>query len=72
MPRLECTMADTRVRMELAGWLHRFRQLSHVSFLVLRDGQAWPRWSLRTQVQVAELVAATLGGVEVHAPEVGP
>jgi nondiscriminating aspartyl-tRNA synthetase len=26
-------------RVELAGWLHRFRQLSRVSFLVLRDGR---------------------------------
>jgi nondiscriminating aspartyl-tRNA synthetase len=26
-------------RVELAGWLHRFRQLSQVGFLILRDGQ---------------------------------
>ena len=25
--------------VELAGWLHRFRQLSRVSFLILRDGR---------------------------------
>jgi nondiscriminating aspartyl-tRNA synthetase len=25
--------------VELAGWLHRFRQLSRVSFLILRDGK---------------------------------
>src|SRR5688572_13134489 len=26
-------------RVRLCGWLHRLRQLSHVSFLVLRDGR---------------------------------
>jgi nondiscriminating aspartyl-tRNA synthetase len=26
-------------QVQLAGWLHRFRQLSHVSFLVLRDAK---------------------------------
>src|SRR5687767_7710757 len=26
-------------RVRLAGWLHRLRQLSHVSFLVLRDAR---------------------------------
>ena len=30
-------------RVELAGWLHRFRQLSRVSFLVLPDGQGLAR-----------------------------
>jgi nondiscriminating aspartyl-tRNA synthetase len=26
-------------QVQLAGWLHRFRQLSHVSFLILRDAK---------------------------------
>ena len=30
---------DAGPRVELAGWLHRFRQLSRVSFLILRDGR---------------------------------
>ncbi len=33
--------------VELAGWLHRFRQLSRVSFLILRDGRGLERWVAR-------------------------
>src|SRR5579875_3357491 len=29
----------TGERIRLAGWLHRLRRLSYVSFLLLRDGQ---------------------------------
>src|SRR4051794_1507276 len=31
--------AHTGQPVELAGWLHRFRRLSRVSFLILRDGK---------------------------------
>jgi nondiscriminating aspartyl-tRNA synthetase len=31
--------AETGRRVVLEGWLHRFRQLSHVSFLILRDAR---------------------------------
>jgi nondiscriminating aspartyl-tRNA synthetase len=31
--------ASAGTTVELAGWLHRFRQLSRVSFLILRDGR---------------------------------
>jgi nondiscriminating aspartyl-tRNA synthetase len=41
--------------VELAGWLHRFRQLSHVSFLILRDGKGLAQLVIEEPDQVAEL-----------------
>jgi nondiscriminating aspartyl-tRNA synthetase len=43
-------------RVELAGWLHRFRQLGQVSFLVLRDGQGLAQVVVDDPTQVAQLV----------------
>jgi nondiscriminating aspartyl-tRNA synthetase len=41
MERIWTTELPTRVgeRVQLAGWLHRFRRLSKVSFLILRDAK---------------------------------
>src|SRR5215472_1175645 len=41
--------------VELAGWLHRFRQLSQVSFLILRDGQGLAQVVVEDPEQIAEL-----------------
>ena len=46
-------------RVELAGWLHRFRQLSQVSFLVLRDGQGLAQVVVEDPAQVVQLSALT-------------
>jgi len=40
---------------QLAGWLHRFRQLSQVSFLVLRDGKGLSQVVIEDPQQVKEL-----------------
>jgi nondiscriminating aspartyl-tRNA synthetase len=45
--------AQAGQQVELAGWLHRFRQLSRVSFLILRDG----RGLAQVVVEEPELVA---------------
>ena len=47
--------AQAGQRVELAGWLHRFRQLSNVSFLILRDGQGLAQVGIEDPEQVAEL-----------------
>ena len=39
----------------LAGWLHRFRQLSQASFLILRDGQGLAQVVIDDPGQAAEL-----------------
>ncbi|MBK9943560.1 MAG: aspartate--tRNA(Asn) ligase [Kouleothrix sp.] len=41
MERVATTQIGAHVgeRVRIAGWLHRLRQLSHLSFLILRDGQ---------------------------------
>jgi len=41
--------------VQLAGWLHRFRRLSQVSFLILRDGQGLAQVVVDKPEQVAEL-----------------
>jgi nondiscriminating aspartyl-tRNA synthetase len=41
--------------VQLAGWLHRFRQLSQVSFLILRDGKGLAQVVIEDPEQVAEL-----------------
>src|ERR671920_28761 len=54
-------------RVELAGWLHRFRQLSRVSFLIVRDGRG-----LAQVVLEGEAVAnpQAPGGIEVRAQSI--
>src|ERR1700730_12788459 len=42
-------------QVQLAGWLHRFRQLSHVSFLVVRDGKGLAQVVVDDPEQVQEL-----------------
>ena len=49
--------AHAGASVELAGWLHRFRQLSRVSFLILRDG----RGLAQVVVEEAELVSQLAG-----------
>src|SRR5438876_2867383 len=67
-------------RVLLQGWLHRKRELSRVSFLVLRDraGLAqivideMPELLLETVLEVEGLAVANEqapGGVEVHDPD---
>ena len=41
--------------VQLAGWLHRFRQLSQISFLILRDGKGLAQVVIDDPEQVAEL-----------------
>jgi nondiscriminating aspartyl-tRNA synthetase len=41
--------------VQLAGWLHRFRQLSQVSFLLLRDGQGVAQVVVDDPEQVKQL-----------------
>src|SRR5690349_17884434 len=41
--------------VELAGWLHRFRRLSQVSFLIVRDGQGLAQVVVEDPEQIAEL-----------------
>jgi nondiscriminating aspartyl-tRNA synthetase len=43
--------------VELAGWLHRFRQLSRVSFLILRDGRGLAQVVVEAPDLIAELAA---------------
>jgi nondiscriminating aspartyl-tRNA synthetase len=43
--------------VELAGWLHRFRQLSRVSFLILRDGRGLTQVVVEEPALIAELAA---------------
>jgi nondiscriminating aspartyl-tRNA synthetase len=42
-------------QVRLAGWLHRFRQLSNVSFLLLRDGKGVSQVVVEDPEQVKEL-----------------
>ncbi len=44
-------------RVRLAGWLHRLRQLSNVSFLILRDGQGLAQIVVEDAAQVEDLAA---------------
>src|SRR5215213_5376300 len=44
-------------RVELAGWLHRFRQLSRVSFLILRDGRGLAQVVVGEPALVEQLAA---------------
>jgi nondiscriminating aspartyl-tRNA synthetase len=44
-------------RVRLSGWLHRLRQLSHVSFLVLRDGRGTAQVVLSDLALAARLAA---------------
>lgn len=44
-------------RVELAGWLHRFRQLSRVSFLILRDGRGLAQIVVEDAALVERLAA---------------
>jgi nondiscriminating aspartyl-tRNA synthetase len=41
--------------VELAGGLHRFRQLSHVSFMILRDGKGMAQVVVDDPTQIAAL-----------------
>ena len=43
--------------VQLAGWLHRFRQLSRVSFLILRDGQGLAQVVVEDSALVERLAA---------------
>jgi nondiscriminating aspartyl-tRNA synthetase len=45
----------TGQRVRLAGWLHRFRQLSEVSFLILRDGKGTAQIVVEDPLLVARL-----------------
>ncbi|HEU4321687.1 MAG TPA: aspartate--tRNA(Asn) ligase [Roseiflexaceae bacterium] len=47
--------AGERVRVE--GWLHRLRQLSHVSFLIVRDGRGTAQVVVEDQALAARLAA---------------
>ena len=49
--------ANAGQRVELAGWLHRFRQLAQVSFLIVRDGQGLAQVVVDDPAQMAELAA---------------
>ena len=44
-------------RVELAGWLHRFRRLSRVSFLILRDGRGLAQIVVEDAALVERLAA---------------
>jgi nondiscriminating aspartyl-tRNA synthetase len=44
-------------RVRLAGWLHRLRQLSHVTFLLLRDGKGTAQIVVEDPELVARLAA---------------
>jgi nondiscriminating aspartyl-tRNA synthetase len=44
-------------RVELVGWLHRFRQLSRVSFLILRDGRGLAQIVVEDPALVERLAA---------------
>ena len=68
-------------RVRLQGWLHRKRELSRVSFLVLRDRAGFaqividemPDLMPETVLEIEGLAVASEqapGGVEVHEPEV--
>ena len=60
--------------VELAGWLHRVRRLSQLSFLILRDGQGLAQVVVEDPAQVeqlAQLPAETVvrvRGQAVHVP----
>jgi len=41
--------------VQLAGWLHRFRQLGHIGFLILRDGKGLAQVVIEDPKQMAEL-----------------
>ncbi len=62
-------------RVRLAGWLHRMRQLSNVSFLVLRDGKGTAQVVLDDAAVVAEMAGLyaesvlSLEGTVVAAPQ---
>ncbi len=47
--------SHTGQTVQLAGWLHRFRQLSHVSFLILRDGKGLAQVVIEDPEQVEAL-----------------
>jgi nondiscriminating aspartyl-tRNA synthetase len=49
--------AQAGQRVELAGWLHRFRQLSRVSFLILRDGRGLAQVVVETPDLLARLAS---------------
>jgi nondiscriminating aspartyl-tRNA synthetase len=49
--------AQAGTRVELAGWLHRFRQLSRVSFLILRDGRGTAQIVVEDAALVERLAA---------------
>jgi len=44
-------------QVELAGWLHRFRQLSRVSFLILRDGKGLAQIVIEEPALLEQLAA---------------
>ena len=59
MERIRTTEIGAHVgeRVRLAGWLHRLRQLSNVSFLILRDGYGLAQIVVEDQELVARLAA---------------
>src|ERR671929_948696 len=59
MERIWSTDLGSQVgeRVRLAGWLHRLRQLSGVSFLILRDGKGLAQVVVDDPALVAQLAA---------------
>jgi nondiscriminating aspartyl-tRNA synthetase len=57
MPRIWSTELSAHAghEVELAGWLHRFRRLSKVSFLILRDARGLAQVVLSSPEQVAQV-----------------
>ncbi len=57
MSRIWTTQLGQHVgeRVRLAGWLHHFRQLSHVSFLVIRDGKGLAQIVVEDPAQIEQL-----------------
>ncbi len=69
MKRIWSTQLGSYVgeRVHLAGWVHRLRQLSNVSFLILRDGKGLAQIVVEDATladQLAGLVAETVVSVE--------
>lgn len=62
-------------RVRLAGWLHRLRQLSHVTFLIVRDGRGLAQVVVEDPALVAQLAALhpetvlTVEGLAVAEPQ---
>lgn len=72
MERIWTTEIGVRVgeRVRLAGWLHRYRQLGQVGFLVLRDGRGMAQVVVEDETLAARLATLPAETVMVASGEV--